>query len=212
MEDFPLPAVRPSSRWALDRAAWDALLLRLESPERYETLRGRLLRFFRWERFADSEDLADDVLNRVARKLADGEQIQNLDAYVSAVARLVLREAVTRDRRRERALERMPEPEPLDSAPEDPPAQECLERQLAKLPPPDRDLILRYYSGERSGRIEIRKQLATQLGLNRNALRNRALRLRARLETLVRACLESRDGSRSSPTTTRDGRKAPGDA
>ena len=202
MEEHPIPS--PPGRWVLDRAAWDALLDRLESPERYEALRARLLRFFRWERFADSEELADEVLNRVARKLAEGEQIVNLEAYVSGVARLVLREAANRDRRRERALERMPEPDPFQ---EDPAAQDCLERQLAKLPPADRTLILRYYSGERSGRIENRKQLAAQLGLNLNALRNRALRLRTRLESLVRACLESRDESSVTPTTIRDRRE-----
>lgn len=202
MEEHPIQ--RPPSRWALDRAAWDALLARLESPERYETLRARLIRFFQWERFADSEELADEVLNRVARKLAEGEQIVNLEAYVSGVARLVLREAANRDRRRERALERRPEPDPFQ---EDPAAQDCLERQLAKLPPADRTLILRYYSGERSGRIENRKQLAAQLGLNLNALRNRALRLRTRLESLVRACLEARDESSVTPTTIRDRRE-----
>lgn len=205
VEGLPPAAVRPPGRWTLDQAAWDALLGRLGAPERYEALRARLIRFFRWERCAESEEMADEVLNRVARRLVEGEAVLHLDAYVSGVGRMVLRESATRDRRRERALGRMPDPAPEEP---DTAAQECLERHLASLPSSDRALILSYYTGERSARIENRKRLAAQLGVNVNALRNRALRLRARLEAQVRACLESRDGSRDGtrggPTSTRE--------
>jgi hypothetical protein len=46
-----------------------------------------------------------------------------------------------------------------------------------------------YYAGEKRARIERRQRLAAQLGIEINALRNRALRLREKLETCVENCL-----------------------
>jgi hypothetical protein len=73
-------------------------------------------------------------------------------------------------------------------------ALECLESCLDALPRHGRDLITRYYQGDRLAKVRNRKDLSESLGLAPNALRNRALRLRARLETCVARCLNRRDG------------------
>ncbi|HEY6923178.1 MAG TPA: hypothetical protein VI653_06915, partial [Steroidobacteraceae bacterium] len=70
--------------------------------------------------------------------------------------------------------------------------QGCLE----ELGPGAADLILAYYGGEGSARIEKRRRLAEELGLSVNALRNRALRLREALERCARKKLGWRDESR----------------
>ncbi len=179
----------------MEKAHLEALIRRLADDREtagglYEELRQRLIRYFRWERCAEPEDLADETLNRVARKLSDGEPIDHVERYCAGVARLLLRETATRLRRRELAMKKMIPPE--TEAAEDARAMACLERCLEKLDADHRQLILGYYGGTRQ--IEQRKELAEERGLGLNALRNRALRIRERLEECVRQGL-NRDES-----------------
>ncbi len=176
----------------MEKAQFDALLARLNTdPDRaaqlYEELRQRLIRYFRWERSAEPEDQADEVLNRVARKLAEGEEVEGVERFAAGVARVLMRESLTRVRRRELALKKMvlPDREP----PVDPDALACLEGCLAKLGSDQASLILRYYAGRGSTHNVVRREIAEELGLEINALRNRALRIRERLEDCVRRCL-----------------------
>jgi RNA polymerase sigma factor (sigma-70 family) len=67
---------------------------------------------------------------------------------------------------------------------------DCLERCLQKLDPQDQTLILSYYQGERSSRIENRKTMAAKLGVSINALSIRACRIRIKLESCIRKCLK----------------------
>lgn len=171
----------------LEKEHLEALLARFHpDPEQaalhYEELRQRLIRYFRWERSAEPESHADEVLNRVARKLADGETIEGVERYAAGVARVLLRESVSRARRREEALKKMIDPvqDPVDSGP-----LEELEACLAELGPDQAGLILRYYAGDGSAHIAVRREMAREFGLELNALRNRALRIRERLETCV---------------------------
>jgi len=50
----------------------------------------------------------------------------------------------------------------------------------------DRELLLDYYRHDGTARIRTRIGLARRLGVSVNALRNRALRLRRRLEQCIR--------------------------
>lgn len=66
----------------------------------------------------------------------------------------------------------------------------CLEDCLNLLPSESRELIVEYYQDSRRDRIERRKSLAASLGLQREALANRAQRLRDKLERCVKSCLQ----------------------
>lgn len=163
----------------------------------YEQLRIRLIAFFRLHDPAQSDDLADAALDRIARKLHEGVEVDNLRLYALAVARHVLLEAQSRGRR-ERRLSNDPglRPDP-DAAGE----TERLERALAALracvDALDRrsaDLILAYYGDDGAARIRARQRLADELGTSLNALRNRALRLREALERCVRRRLPEGEG------------------
>jgi hypothetical protein len=50
---------------------------------------------------------------------------------------------------------------------------------------------LSYYQGERRIRIENRKLIATKLGVSMNALNIRACRIRMKLESCIRKCLNT---------------------
>lgn len=62
---------------------------------------------------------------------------------------------------------------------------QCLEGRSAE----DRRLIVRYHRGEKRARIENRKQMAAELGVQLNVLRVRASRIRFQLESCARKCL-----------------------
>lgn len=66
--------------------------------------------------------------------------------------------------------------------------ERCLERCLAEVEPGARQLILDYYVAQGRNRIERRERLATALGVSESALRNRAQRLRDRLEGCINRC------------------------
>jgi DNA-directed RNA polymerase specialized sigma24 family protein len=131
-----------------------------------------------------ADELADETLDRVARKLDEGTIIPpgSLGGYVRGVARLVFYES-----RREMAKEEpLPATEFAAPAPaEESRALECLDQCLATLSHDERSLVLRYYDGNR---IEQRRTIADTLGISMTAVRIRTHRLRERLERCVASC------------------------
>lgn len=174
--------------------AFDLLLAALD-PDRdragvlYEELRLRLVKFFAWEGCADPDHWADEVLTRVARKLEGGEAIASIAAYAAGVARLALKEALRRQQRTLPLEHDVALPTPAEAEPDDPRANECLARCLHELPAEGRQLILDYYQGDGAQRIRQRHRMAGELGISLNSLRNRALRLRDKLEKCLAECL-----------------------
>lgn len=188
-------AQEASRSWSLSRPALDRLLLRLgEEPEQaareYEAIRQALLVFFDLRGAADATALADEALDRMARRLEQGESVGRPRAYAYGVARNVAREAI-RQREQERALveeqralgvgKAMPDPIEARVA--------CLERCLEGLPEQSRALIVGYYQGH--GRVyeKGRKILARRLGITYTSLKTRAHRIRNALEVCMRQCL-----------------------
>ena len=166
----------------------------------YEQLRRRLVRFFEGRRCAFPDEHTDETLNRVARKLDAGETIQDVTTYVIGVARMVVKEvarAASKDAAMQAAL-RAPDhvsPHPDPASVESSRLLDCLHACLDRLLPPDRDLIVQYYQNEKSAKIHSRKDLATKLGVEMNALRLRAFRIRAGLEACVERCAGQASGN-----------------
>jgi len=176
-----------------------SLLNRLDADreragQHYEELRRLLIRFYEWRRAPFPEDHADETIDRVARKLNDGVVIENLKAYCYEVARLVFLEVQKEPVYREVELGAViVDPLSVDSNTED--EQEtylsCLETCLSGLPPESQSLIIEYYQDVKRTKIERRKALAENLGLKREALTNRAQRLRYRIELCIRSCVKT---------------------
>lgn len=189
------PVDAPAAATA-DAAALAALLQRLqrdgEPGAAYETLRRRLLRFFRLHAPAQAEELADIALDRLARRLDEGVEVARVASYVLGIARLVALEARAKERRHQHAEDGDDWPAEDEASVQERAQDErdaaalsaCLEEAGA----PARELILDYYGADGGERIRVRQRLASRLGVSLNALRNRALRLRERLE----ACLRER--------------------
>lgn len=192
--------------WALTPGAFQRLLNWLDEEvdsggERYLEMRRRLVLYFDRKNCPAPDELADETLNRVARRLEEEGAITG-DAparYCYIVARYVFLESLRRPERDpslgealdERALEHAPTSS--DTAEADDATEKrlaCLERCMQKLEPDHRELIINYYDGEQRAKIDNRRALAARLGITVNALSIRAFRLREKLERCVRHCAD----------------------
>jgi DNA-directed RNA polymerase specialized sigma24 family protein len=170
-----------------ERAGWDRLLELFPGDAAakaaaFGRLRDRLVSFFRWKGGRAPDELADEVLARIATKLDTGERVDDLRAYALGVARLVYLESVKSDVREREALAQAP------THAEDPPDEllAALEECLRAMAPDDATLVREYLEGSGQARIDARAALAKRLETSLNALRIRAFRLRERLEACVR--------------------------
>jgi DNA-directed RNA polymerase specialized sigma24 family protein len=187
--DFPSRRLM-NKDWILTQESFDALLAWLD-PEReaagrkYEDIRLRLIKIFACRGCYEPEDLADETINRVSKKLKEIESTYSGDParYFYGVANKVHLEYLRR-----RLAPFPPAPSEVSDSMEKEYA--CLERCVQNLNPNNRVLVLQYYQEEKRAKIDHRKHLAAQLGIAVNALRIRACRIRAALQECVTNCLE----------------------
>jgi len=194
-----------AASWTLSADSFSRLLAMLHADReqaaiRYEELRERLVRVFCWERAIDPEALADEALTRLARRLDEGEEIRNPAAFLNGIARNLIKEE-RHLRQRMEPLQDFPAAVTNDDVERN---HAALEACLSSWEPDKRRLLLAYYQGDQAARIQNRQRLAAELGLELNALRNRALRLRDRLESCIRQQME-RDIPAPSATRNRKG-------
>jgi DNA-directed RNA polymerase specialized sigma24 family protein len=189
--------------WEPGEATFHRLLAWLDAGtntqgERYLEIRDRLVHYFARRNCLRPDDLADETLNRVARRLDETGAIDNVvpAQYCYIVAKFVLLESY-RQRARESEVNFGDNgPKRLDTLMTDDTVEArertfaCLERCLEKCTTAERQLILDYYRTPAGKASDHRKELAARLGLTANSLAIRASRIRARLEICVNACEE----------------------
>lgn len=185
-------------KWQIKPEDFDAFLHCLDSDreiaaEKYLKIRKNIVRFFEGRGFYSSEDHADEVFNRVARKLSEGETIENVGQYVYGISRFLVLELHKEREKENKFLEQQPvssfPQEEMDEEAEKEKNLRCLNRCLAELPDDSRELVIKYFQGEKRAKIEMRQQLAESLGIPQNALRSRVTRLRDKLEECILGCL-----------------------
>jgi DNA-directed RNA polymerase specialized sigma24 family protein len=178
--------------------AFTRLLAKLDpdpemAGEKYERLRRQLIKFFEWRGSFISDELADETLNRLARKIDEGEEIEkNVFAFSLGIARFVFREALKRpDNRRAPMQELDTVAAPPERVEEDDDLWVvCLRECLGGLSEENRELIIEYYQDEGRARIDGRKMLAARLGVSLNALFSRAKWTRDKLEECATRCVK----------------------
>jgi DNA-directed RNA polymerase specialized sigma24 family protein len=158
----------------------------------YRKLHQRLSRFFEWNGVRDPDALADEAIDRLGRRIAEENAratVRNPGAFALGIARLLLQEEARRQQRETQAGKHWG----LHDAASSTEAEEmdrALQHCLAKLPPERRALIENYYASCKLKKSELHRELANDLGLTVNALRNRALRTRQDLEACMRRFFE----------------------
>lgn len=205
MTEFPDNTSARPGEWTLSRDALQRLLNWLDGGANsdghaYVEMRRRLRDYFGRKNCRAPDDLADETLTRVARRLEE-EGITRGETparYCYIVARFVFLEQLRETKAHPTvadvsgdAVPQLSAPSAADSA-EAAGAREarlaCLQKCLQELDALNRRIITRYYIGSARVKIDNRRQLAESLGLSVNALTIRACRIRARLETCVRRC------------------------
>jgi DNA-directed RNA polymerase specialized sigma24 family protein len=194
--------------WSITASAFRRLLEWLDegfdsSGQKYLEMRQRLVAYFDRKNCLSPDELADETLNRVSRRLEEEGAIESDSPakYCYITARFVFMEYL-------RGKDKMSVPiddRLLHSNSSDfvQPALDdekeikevmlsCLEQCTSKLEPVNRDIIVRYYFGEERVKIENRRALAASLDLTMNALTIRACRIRDKLEGCVGKCAGSR--------------------
>jgi RNA polymerase sigma factor (sigma-70 family) len=191
----------------LTREAFNKLLANLDSnrevaAEKYERIRRRLASFFEYRGCSSPDDYADLTINCAAKKIDEGSEIYSSDplSFFIGIARNILQEYWEQVPRRTASLEDLSDGE----HPWEDPAQSmqreedlnrselemnCLEQCLESINHQNRDLIISYYVGEKSQKINNRKRLAAEFDIAPANLRLRAFRLREKLENCIEGCL-----------------------
>ncbi|HLJ13459.1 MAG TPA: hypothetical protein VKV15_03110 [Bryobacteraceae bacterium] len=189
--------------WVVTQASFDRLLQQLDpdretAGERYLQIRQKLVKFFEWRGAATPEDFADRTIDRVARRIDEGAEIQSQNVYLffHGVAINVLREYWKEAQKfQSKPLEEVPEIQQVQHAATEGAAGDrelqlqCLDGCVHKLPSQHLSLITRYHHGQGGEKIAARNELAQELGIPLNALRIRAFRIRGDLETCISQCM-----------------------
>jgi DNA-directed RNA polymerase specialized sigma24 family protein len=192
--------------WSLSPSAFQKFLAWLDEGadsggQKYVEMRRRLVSFFDRKNCRMPDELADQTLNRVARRLEEEGTIEGETpakfCYISA--RFVFLEYLRAAPKETLPLDDVLRTEKEQSflsveIDEEKEVKEkmlnCLEECTGKLESANRDLIVRYYFGEERIKIENRRALAESLRISMNALTIRACRIREKLETCVKNCAD----------------------
>lgn len=178
------------TEWTMSQEAFDKLLAWLDpnrdrAGEKYEEIRRKLIMIFARRGCSFPDDLADETINRVSRKVQEiaSTYIGDPALYFYGVAQKIYMEYI----KKPADLKPLP---PHDSPEEEERKYECLERCMGHLDLESRELILRYYHQEKRSKIEHRKELADCLGVALNTLRMRVHRIKASLRQCLSDCLK----------------------
>lgn len=153
--------------------------------EKYEEIRNGLIRFFYFKGCAEAEELADETINRVAKKLQVldlSNNVKPINLFYGFASKIYL-EYFNRIKKSE--IEFNPDLHSLPPSSENT-RQKCLEHCLTKLPDNGGDLIVEYFTFEKAKKTEHRRQLAEKLQMEMGAFHTKI----HRLKTILRQCIE----------------------
>ena len=194
--------------WTVTPEAFDKLLVWLDSDRetagiKYEKIRQKLIKLFRWRNCQPEEEYADITINRVTRRIFESVTVEVSDPYLyfHGTALNVIREFWRGQAKHKREdFETLAYSDLAIESPEQKIEQEleqvrqtnrysCMQGCLRELPTETRDFITEYHHGEK--KKDARKALAEKLNVPMNVLRIRACRVREGLQKCVDKCLKN---------------------
>lgn len=193
--------------WTVTPEAFDKLLVWLDhdreaAGEKYEKIRQKLIKLFRWRNCQPEEEYADITINRVTRRIFESATVEVSDPYLyfHGTALNVIREFWRGQAKHKREdFEALAASELAAESPEQKVEFEfeqeqqanrfnCMQECLGQLAPDTRDFIIEYHHGEK--KKDARKAMAEKLNVPMNVLRIRACRVREGLQKCVDKCLK----------------------
>lgn len=184
---------------------FDAFLIWLDrdptlAGPKYEEIRGGLERYFRFRGCGDPMALTDETINRVAAKINELDLTKNVKkitifyGFATNVYREHLRNIGSREYQLKDGYD-IPsavEESEYGVIEETEVRMGCLGKCLNKLPELQRELVVEYYAGEKTAKIEHRKWLADRYELEKSALRVQIHRIKNGLRGCVKLCVEKK--------------------
>lgn len=191
--------------WTLNADAFQRLLEWLDEGqnsegENYLEMRRRLVAYFDRKNCLNPDDLTDETLNRVARRIVETGKIESETPakYCYITARFVFMESLRGAEKSSVSIDdvsRNPQKNQFAAPEIDAEEKEtkekmlvCLEKCAGQLEAANREIIVNYYFGEERIKIDNRRAMAQKLGISTNALTIRACRIRDKLEICVGKC------------------------
>jgi DNA-directed RNA polymerase specialized sigma24 family protein len=204
MEEQQTRAAR-KTRWVQSEKSFENLLKWLDDGadsegSSYLMMRDKLVTYFDRKGCVDADELADETLTRVARRIEEEGTIESDTPakYCYITAKFVFLEDVRAKHRFEVPLEtvenlslpslQMDEIAAAEAVESTERNFDCLEKCVGNLDGPQREMVLRYYHGALRKKIDNRRQMAEEYGISLNALTIRTFRVREKLEKCVRKC------------------------
>lgn len=192
--------------WEVTPEAFEKLLAWLDedieaAAEKYEKVRAKLIKLFKWRNCVPEEEYADITINRVTRRIYENAPVDVTDPYLyfHGTALNVIREywrgqlkhkhtgvdELDRGGPTAKHAEQLTDEKAEEAAEAN--RHSCMRDCLLELPEENRKFIVAYHNGE--NKKEIRKTLADKLKVPINVLRIRACRIRESLQKCVTGCM-----------------------
>ena len=161
---------------------------------RYERIRQSIIKICSWRGFSNPEELADETIIRVTRKVKDlsSYYVGDPEPYFYSVANKVLKEAQKESSKQVALADQANLVAPLDDSSEREFLFQILDECLSELKPEDLKLIKEYYAFDRPIKDQQRRRIAAKQGISLPALRMRVARLRATLKKCAKKKLAKR--------------------
>ncbi len=167
-----------------------------QAAEKYIALRQRLEKFFEWRDCENAEELTDIVFDRVTKKIIEGEDIKNAEAFCVAIAKFVVlenRREVFRTTELDENSKKHQSEDGRSLNDENELKNKrfgCLDKCLTEFPEKKRELLIKYFDTDEETMISTRRRLADKVGINLNTLRIRISRLKTKLEVCTKKCCD----------------------
>ena len=181
----------------LNQSKFDLLLKWLDkdrksAAEKYESIRLRLTKIFYARGCHLAEELTDETIERVTRKVPNIAETYEGDPaiYFYAVAKNVFREWTRKPKEEELSDKSiLKESNKAEAEIRD----RCLTKCMDTISSKQKDFIVDYYKRDKKDKIEFRKKMAEELEITKEALRVRAFRVRGILQKCVIKCVADQD-------------------
>lgn len=195
-----MPDENRKKNWSISPESFQNLLNRLDEGEnsdgqKYLEIRERLVNFFDRKNCLNPDELADETLNRVARRLEEEGKIESETPlkFCYITAKFVFFESLRNKNKQNVPLDEVANTQVFTDKTSEKLAHEkrldCLENCTGNLEITSREIIFGYYYGEERIKIENRRKLAEKFELSVNALSIRACRIREKLRICVEKCV-----------------------
>lgn len=164
---------------------------RERAGETFELLRLKLVEYFRSRDCLYAEELADETLNRLTKKVAEGEEIRDALRYCYGLAHWVWVEHSRRPEVIQMPLEDLPlAPFVAQDSLVRKEREACFQHCLRELPAKERELVVEYWDHENQSHRDARREIAKRLKITMTALRIRVSRIKDKLQACFSDCLE----------------------